>query len=69
MDEHYFIISWLREHDPQHALWYISSRQQSPDYWVNEGDDSQLINLDPAFIKDQSGWEGGIPGKDYLSYR
>ncbi|XP_065349505.1 contactin [Cloeon dipterum] len=64
LDEHTFVMQQLQWQDPQHRTWYTSGRQQSPGYWVNEGDNSQLTNMDAAFFPDYD----NTPGRDFLAY-
>lgn len=64
LDEHTFIMQQLNWQDPQHRRWYTSGRQQSANYWVNDGDNSQLSNMDAAFFPDYD----NSPGRDYLAY-
>ncbi|KAG8237908.1 hypothetical protein J437_LFUL017780 [Ladona fulva] len=65
LEEHGFLVHQLLWRDPQHRRWYFSAQQQSAGYWVNDGDNSQLINMEVAFLPEQ---ESSIR-KDYLSYR
>ncbi|XP_049844901.1 contactin [Schistocerca gregaria] len=64
LEEHGFLVHQLVMQDPQHRRWYTSARQQSPDYWVNDGDNSQVINMDAAFLPEQE----STFNKDYLVY-
>lgn len=64
-EEHGFIIYHLMWTDPQHRKWYISTRQQGPGYWINDGDNTQMINMDNAFLPGQE----NNYGKDFLVYR
>lgn len=52
LDEHGFLVYQLLWQDPQHRKWYIGAHQQSPGYWVNDGDGSSLNDLDAAFLPD-----------------
>lgn len=64
-EEHGFIIYQLLWQDPQHRKWYTGLRQQGPNYWVNDGDGTALVNMENAFLStDQN-----IYGKDYIVYR
>jgi len=63
-EEHGFLVNELLWQDPQHRRWYTSARQQSPDYWIN-GDNSQLVNMDNAFLPEHR----STFNKDYLVYR
>lgn len=65
VDEHGFLIYQLMWQDPQHRRWYTSARQQSPQYWTNDGDGVQLTNMDNAFLPHQY----DSLGKDYLAYK
>lgn len=62
-EEHGFLVNELLWQDPQHRRWYTSARQQSPDYWLN-GDNSQLVNMDNAFLPEHR----STFNKDYLVY-
>lgn len=64
-EEHGFILYQLLWRDPQHRKWYTSIRQQQPNYWVNDGDGSPLLNMDNAFLPGQA----YSYGQDYLVYR
>ncbi|XP_046406914.1 contactin isoform X2 [Ischnura elegans] len=64
LEEHGFLIHQLLWRDPQHRQWYFGAHQQSAGYWVNEGDSSQLINMDAAFLPNQE----AVYKKDYLVY-
>lgn len=65
LEEHTFLMQQLNWQDPQHRHWYTSARQQSAGYWTNDGDGTQLVNMDAAFFPDQD----ATPGRDYLIYR
>ncbi|KAF4525298.1 hypothetical protein B566_EDAN014819 [Ephemera danica] len=64
LEEHNFLIQQLNWQDPQHRRWYTSARQQTAGYWANDGDNTQLVNMDAAFFADQN----PEPGLDYLVY-
>lgn len=64
LDEHGFIVYQLLWQDPQHRRWYTSARQQSLDYWINDGDNSQLVNMDAAFLPHQE----STHNKEFLVY-
>lgn len=65
LEEHGFLVYQLLKLDPQHRRWYISAHQQSPDYWVNEGDGSPMgSEMNAAFLPEQ---ETSLT-KDYLVY-
>lgn len=64
LDEHGFIVYQLLWQDPQHRRWYTSARQQNLDYWINDGDNSQLVNMDAAFLPHQE----STHNKDFLVY-
>lgn len=61
-------LSWQ---DPQHRRWYTAAHQQSPGYWNNPVDGSQLLNMENAFLPEEenlgSSYIDNI-GKDYLVY-
>nr|CAD7424829.1 unnamed protein product [Timema monikensis] len=63
-DEYGFMINQLQWQDPQHRRWYTSAHQQSPDYWINEGDGTSLVNMENAFLPEQD----PTFNKDYLAY-
>nr|CAD7197031.1 unnamed protein product [Timema douglasi] len=63
-DEYGFMINQLQWQDPQHRCWYTSAHQQSPDYWINEGDGTSLVNMENAFLPEQD----PTFNKDYLAY-
>ncbi|XP_040571897.1 contactin [Lepeophtheirus salmonis] len=68
--EHRFIASHLNRIDPQHRRWYISARQESDNTWINQGDLTQMKNLQDYFI-DSAEWgetSGNNYNKDYLVY-
>lgn len=66
MEEHGFLVYQLLRQDPQHRRWYISAHQQSPDYWVNDGDGTAMgSEMNAAFLPEQ---ETSLI-KDYLVYR
>ncbi|GBP54321.1 Contactin [Eumeta japonica] len=73
-EEHGFIITSLMKLDPQHGSWYIGAHQQSPGYWANDGDGSQLTGLENAFFEDshfqtQSYYPDiNVLPRDYLIY-
>ena len=67
LEEHGFIVQQLKWQDPQHRSWYTSIKQQSPDYWVNEGDNSQISNMDNAFLPPERG--SSQFNKDFLVYK
>nr|CAD7573639.1 unnamed protein product [Timema californicum] len=58
------MINQLQWQDPQHRRWYTSAHQQSPDYWINEGDGTSLVNMENAFLPEQD----PTFNKDYLAY-
>lgn len=70
VEEHGFIINELLKLDPQHRKWYISARQQSPQYWTNDGDGTQMSNMENAFLKDDHiVYQQDQIGRDYLVYK
>uniref|UniRef100_A0A0A9W5Z2 Contactin n=1 Tax=Lygus hesperus TaxID=30085 RepID=A0A0A9W5Z2_LYGHE len=73
LDEHGFLVYQLLWQDPQHRKWYIGAHQQSPGYWVNDGDGSSLNDLDAAFLPDSPTDLSDIQlqsrlARDYLVY-
>jgi len=69
-EEHRFITEYLNKHDPQHRRWYISTRQENKDQWVNQGDGTQMLNLQEYFL-DSNEWgelELADYKKDHLVY-
>ncbi|KAL1110582.1 hypothetical protein AAG570_008110 [Ranatra chinensis] len=64
LEEHGFLLLQLVWQDPQHRRWYVGARQQSPGYWVNDGDGTSLNDLESAFLPVS---DSGVP-KDYLVY-
>ncbi|CAH0729236.1 unnamed protein product, partial [Brenthis ino] len=70
-EEHGFIITTLMQIDPQKGSWYIGAHQQTPGYWSNEGDGSQLTGLENAFFDDRKliYTSYNILPRDYLVYR
>lgn len=50
LDEHGFLLNQLLWQDPQHRKWYVSAHEQTPGYWVNEGDGTPLTDMDAAFL-------------------
>ncbi|XP_039297800.1 contactin [Nilaparvata lugens] len=53
LEELGFIVNRLIQEDPQHRRWYIGAHEQSPGYWVNEGDSTALTDMDSAFLPEQ----------------
>ncbi|KAM3960940.1 contactin [Aphomia sociella] len=70
-EEHGFIITVLTKLDPQKGDWYIAGHQQSPGYWTNDGDGSQLTGLENAFFDDHESvyTSYNLIPHDYLVYR
>ena len=69
-EEHRFITEYLNNHDPQHRRWYISTRQESKDQWINQGDGTQMLNLQDYFLASNE-WgelEQADYKKDHLVY-
>ncbi|XP_066587501.1 contactin [Prorops nasuta] len=64
LDEHGFLLYQLLWQDPQHRKWYTGVRQQNG-AWMNEADNTQLINMENAFFPERN---DDIIGKDYLVY-
>ena len=56
--------------DPQHRRWYLSTRQEDQNRWVNMGDGTQMLNLQQYFLKAEEFGESGRGSykKDYLTY-
>lgn len=70
LDEHGFLVHQLNWQDPQHRRWYTAAHQQSPGYWSNPVDGSQLLNMENAFLPEENNpnsFNDNI-GKDYLVY-
>ena len=44
-----FISDYLNKNDPQHRRWYISTRQEDQNQWINQGDGTQMLNLENFF--------------------
>ena len=70
LEEHRFIADHLNRIDPQHRRWYISTRQEDQNRWVNLGDKSQMLNLQQYFLSSNEWGEAGGQDykKDYLVY-
>ncbi|RWS28663.1 contactin-like protein [Leptotrombidium deliense] len=45
VDEHFFIISWLKENDPQHLKWLTSGNEQANNIWKWQGDKTNFPNI------------------------
>ncbi|GFS41753.1 contactin [Trichonephila inaurata madagascariensis] len=54
LEEHYFIIGWLRENDPQHRRWYTSGRDDGDNVWVWDSDNSLFTDTDALFLPMQN---------------
>ncbi|GIX76577.1 contactin, partial [Caerostris extrusa] len=69
LDEHNFIIGWLRENDPQHregisnhlnyvnlriCMWYTSGRDDGDNVWVWDNDNSLFTDVDALFLPMQN---------------
>lgn len=65
LDEHGFLLNQLLWQDPQHRKWYISAHEQTPGYWVNEGDGTPLTDMDAAFLPESD----TLHSKPNLVYR
>lgn len=65
-EEHGFLVHQLLWQDPQHRRWYVGGRQQSPDYWVNDGDGTNMADLENAFFIST---DYVSVQKEYLTYR
>ncbi|XP_041970407.1 contactin [Aricia agestis] len=70
-EEHGFIITTLMNIDPQRGSWYIGAHQQTPGYWTNDVDGSQLSGLENAFIDDRKATytSYNLLPRDYLAYK
>ena len=66
-EEHRFIKNYLNEYDPQHRRWYISTRQDSPDKWIN-ADGKQMTNLEAFFVEADDWGQASDYKKDFLAY-
>ena len=62
LEEHQFITNYLNKHDPQHRRWYISTRQEGQNQWIN-ADGTQMMNLQDYFL-DSKEW-GELAQADY----
>lgn len=69
LEEHQFITKYLNKHDPQHRRWYISTRQEGQNQWMN-ADGTQMMNLGPYFLDSKEWGELAQADykKDYLVY-
>ena len=61
-EEHRFITEYLNKHDPQHRRWYISTKQEAQNQWIN-ADGTQMMNLQDYFL-DSKEW-GELAQADY----
>lgn len=52
-EEHLFISHWLRDHDPQHLLWYTSGRDTGNNVWRWEGDKKFFTNIQDFWLKQE----------------
>ena len=70
IEEHRFLERHLNLIDPQHRRWYISTRQEDQNRWVNMGDQTQMLNLQEYFLKSNEWGENTVSEykKDYLVY-
>lgn len=70
-EEHGFIITTLMKIDPQKGSWYVGAHQQSPGYWSNDLDGSQLSGLENAFFEDVTSIYNSynLLPRDYLVYK
>lgn len=59
MEEHSFILDWLRENDPQHRTWYTSGVDVGNNQWRWQTNDRPFIGLESAWL----------PENAYLNYR
>ncbi|RWS07231.1 contactin-like protein, partial [Dinothrombium tinctorium] len=44
-DEHLFVVSWLKENDPQHLKWLTSGNEQANNVWRWQGDRTSFPNI------------------------
>ncbi|XP_015109291.1 contactin [Diachasma alloeum] len=65
VEEHGFLLQQLQWQDPQHRPWYTGARQAGG-YWSNEGDGSQLVNMENAFLPEPN--DGYNLNRDALAY-
>lgn len=56
LEEHNFIVNWLRENDPQHRRWYTSGRDDGDNVWLWDSDNTMFTDIDALFLpfKDES---------------
>ncbi|GAB6020063.1 hypothetical protein CHUAL_002802 [Chamberlinius hualienensis] len=53
MEEHGFILKWLRENDPQHRTWYSSGVDVGNGVWRWQGNDSPFVGMEQAWLPQQ----------------
>ncbi|XP_033366000.1 contactin isoform X1 [Bombus vosnesenskii] len=64
LEEHGFILYHLLWQDPQHHKWYTGIKYQNGN-WINEADNTQLLNMENAFLPEPV---DNTLGGDYLVY-
>ncbi|XP_053991481.1 contactin [Hylaeus volcanicus] len=64
LEEHGFLLYQLLWQDPQHRKWYTGIKQQNGN-WINEGDNTQLLSMDNAFLPEPN---DNVFDRDYLVY-
>lgn len=67
LEEHGFLLNQLNIQDPQRRRWYTSGFQQQPNFWINEGDGSPIVNLEAAFLP-QPPPDQPPYNRDFLAY-
>ena len=69
-EEHWFLSQELNKIDPEHRRWYLSTRQENKDQWINQGDQTQMLNLQDYFHDSNEFGELEAPDykKDHLVY-
>ncbi|KFM59795.1 Contactin, partial [Stegodyphus mimosarum] len=50
LEEHNFIVGWLRENDPQHRRWFTSGRDDGDNVWIWDSDNSLFSDVDALFL-------------------
>ncbi|XP_054721680.1 contactin-like [Uloborus diversus] len=54
LDEHNFIIKWLRENDPQHRQWWTSGRDDGDNNWIWDSDNTLFSDTESMFLPMQN---------------
>lgn len=62
VDEHAFIMRWLKKNDPREQRWYTGAEQQTSSVWINRADGSIL--LDSIFLPGQE----NVVDKNFAAY-